>query len=196
MPEAAPREPRPGTAARKAAADITASVVDDLAPAPAPLTPWEESLVGDAFKAPKGSRFKDRDLLAGVDVYAHMRDHAARGRPVSTITGRLQPYRGEATGRPPKFVPLEVGKARRRGARGGRRTARATAGARGDAGGLAQHFHGASLRGARYARRRRRRAGGSSRNHDNLVGGTASRNRVARSRTVLIPERTHDWKPV
>ena len=46
-------------------------------------------------------------------VYAHMRDHAARGRPVSTITGRLQPYRGEATGRPPKFVPLEVGKARR-----------------------------------------------------------------------------------
>ena len=35
------------------------------------------------------------------------------GRPVSTITGRLQPYRGEATGRPPKFVPLEVGKARR-----------------------------------------------------------------------------------
>ena len=117
VPEAAPREPRPGTAARKAAADITASVVDDLggsaAPAPAPLTPWEESLVGDAFKAPEGSRFKDRDLLAGVDVYAHMRDHAARGRPVSTITGRLQPYRGEATGRPPKFVPLEVGKARR-----------------------------------------------------------------------------------
>ena len=117
VPEAAPRGPRPGTAARKAAADITASVVDDLggsaAPAPAPLTPWEESLVGDAFKAPEGSRFKDRDLLAGVDVYAHMRDHAARGRPVSTITGRLQPYRGEATGRPPKFVPLEVGKARR-----------------------------------------------------------------------------------
>ena len=74
VPEAAPREPRPGTAARKAAADITASVVDDLggsaAPAPAPLTPWEESLVGDAFKAPEGSRFKDRDLLAGVDVYA------------------------------------------------------------------------------------------------------------------------------
>ena len=30
VPEAAPREPRPGTAARKAAADITASVVDDL----------------------------------------------------------------------------------------------------------------------------------------------------------------------
>ncbi len=116
VPEAAPRDPRPGTAAREAAADITASVVDDLggaAPAPAPLTPWEESLVGDAFKAPEGSRFKDRDLLAGVDVYAHMRDHAARGRPVSTITGRLQPYRGEATGRPPKFVPLEVGKARR-----------------------------------------------------------------------------------
>ena len=116
VPEAAPRGPRPGTAAREAAADITASVVDELggaAPAPAPLTPWEESLVGDAFKAPEGSRFKDRDLLAGVDVYAHMRDHAARGRPVSTITGRLQPYRGEATGRPPKFVPLEVGKARR-----------------------------------------------------------------------------------
>ena len=116
VPEAAPRDPRPGTAAREAAADITAAVVDDLggaAPAPAPLTPWEESLVGDAFKAPEGSRFKDRDLLAGVDVYAHMRDHAARGRPVSTITGRLQPYRGEATGRPPKFVPLEVGKARR-----------------------------------------------------------------------------------
>ena len=116
VPEAAPRDPRPGTAARAAAADITASVVDELggeAPAPAPLTPWEESLVGDAFKAPEGSRFKDRDLLAGVDVYAHMRDHAARGRPVSTITGRLQPYRGEATGRPPKFVPLEVGKARR-----------------------------------------------------------------------------------
>ena len=102
VPEAAPRE-RPGTAAREAAADITASVINDLggevasktvAPAPAPLTPWEESLVGDAFKAPEGSRFKDRDLLAGVDVYAHMRDHAARGRPVSTITGRLQPYRG------------------------------------------------------------------------------------------------------
>ena len=31
---------------------------------------------------------------------------------------------------------------------------------------------------------------------DNPVGGTASRNRVARSRTVLIPERSHDWKPV
>ena len=102
VPEAAPRE----DAAKRA-------VPPSVAPAPAPLTPWEESLVGDAFKAPEGSRFKDRDLLAGVDVYAHMRDHAARGRPVSTITGRLQPYRGEATGRPPKFVPLEVGKARR-----------------------------------------------------------------------------------
>ena len=94
VPEAAPRDPRPGTAARAAAADITAAVVDDLggaAPAPAPLTPWEESLVGDAFKAPEGSRFKDRDLLAGVDVYAHMRDHAARGRPVSTNWVRWHP---------------------------------------------------------------------------------------------------------
>ena len=57
--------------------------------APAPLTPLEESLVGDAFKAPEGSRFKDRDLLAGVDVYAHMRDHAARGRPAAPVGAKL-----------------------------------------------------------------------------------------------------------
>ena len=122
--EEGPRRSRPRRACRDApvqtlaaAAPADAPATSDaalaLAPAPAPLTPWEESLVGDAFKAPEGSRFKDRDLLAGVDVYAHMRAHAARGRPVSTITGRLQPYRGAATGRPPKFVPLEVGKARR-----------------------------------------------------------------------------------
>ena len=145
VPEAAPREPRPGTAARKAAADITASVVDDLggsaAPAPAPLTPWEESLVGDAFKAPEGSRFKDRDLLAGVDVYAHMRDHAARGRPVSTITGKTAalPRRGD------RAAPEVRGSRSRWVRRGGSvcgtkmrapRVSRATAGARGVAGGL------------------------------------------------------------
>ena len=79
------------------------------APAPAPLTPGEEALVGPAFAQPTKSRFKDVDLLAGVDVYAHMRDHAARGRPVSTMTGMLsgRKYRG---GERTDFVPLEVGK--------------------------------------------------------------------------------------
>ena len=79
----------------------------------------------------------------------------------------------------------------------GRRTFRALQRrARGDAGGLLLFPWGVPYVCASIPRRRRRRAGGSSRNLDNLVGGTASRNRVARSRTVLIPERTHDWKPV
>ena len=158
VPEAAPREPRPGTAARKAAADITASVVDDLggsaAPAPAPLTPWEESLVGDAFKAPEGSRFKDRDLLAGVDVYAHMRDHAARGRPVSTITGRLAalPRRGDRAApevlRRSRWVRARRARARSVGwllGVGARARFARHSGVRAESPAVCCYFHGASL---------------------------------------------------